>query len=83
MILFCLLLLGEIRKYIDVYFNIFFMGCTAHCAYKNMWSGGLCALKIRVIVWKMVAPLQAEIILHCFKTAGIQFCYVVTHTRTF
>jgi len=38
------------------------MGCTAHYAYNNMWSGGLRALKIRVIVWKIVAPLRAEII---------------------
>jgi hypothetical protein len=44
------------------------MGCSAHNAYKNMWFSGLRALKIRVIVWKMVVPLQDEIILRCFKT---------------
>jgi hypothetical protein len=59
------------------------MGSTAHFAYRIFWSGGLRSLKIRVLVWKMVAPLHVEIILHCFKTAGIKFCYILTHTRKF
>jgi len=66
-----MILFGLVRKYIDIYFEIFFMDCADHCAYRIFWSGGLLSLKIRVILWKMVVPLQAEIILRCFKTVCI------------
>jgi len=53
-----MILLGQVRKYVDISLKIFLMGCTAHCAYRIFWSGGIGAFKIRVLVWKMVSPLQ-------------------------
>ena len=59
---------------------IFFMGCTAHCVYRIFWSRGTRAFKIRALIWKMVAPLQAEIILHCFKQmAHSSVTFLLTH----
>jgi len=61
------------------------MNCTPHYAYRIFSSGGIYALKIRLILCEMVAPapIQAEIILHCFKTVGIKFFYILTHPRIF
>ena len=39
------------------------VGCTAHCAYRNLFPSGLSALKIRVIVRKNDVNAQIQIIL--------------------
>ena len=51
-----------------MFFKLCWVRYTGYCAYRNVWLGGLRALKIRVIMWKNKATAQIQTIFYCLKT---------------